>query len=65
MSNHYDNALHMMEKFGGSFVKSLAHCYLMADSENRPRLRAAFPEVFERYERHFEDWKFAQKGGTQ
>lgn len=57
MSKHYDNALHMMESFGGSFVKSLAHCYCCADSGNKQRLRAAFPEVFERYEAHFTEWK--------
>lgn len=56
-AQHYDNALHMMESFGGSFVKSLANCYYCADSTNKQRLRAAFPEVFERYERHFADWK--------
>ena len=47
---HYDNALHMMEVLGGSFVKALADLYYMADSTNKPRVRAAFPEYFERYE---------------
>lgn len=59
-SRHYDNALHMMESFGGSFVKSLAACYYAADSTNKQRLRDAFPEVFERYEQHFKDWKSKQ-----
>lgn len=57
MSAHYDNALHMMESFGGSFVKSLANCYYCADSGNKQRLRAAFPEYFDRYERQFQEWK--------
>lgn len=60
MNAHYDNALHMMESFGGSFVKSLSNCYYCADSGNKQRLRAAFPEVFERYERHFREWKASQ-----
>lgn len=47
---HYDDALHMMEVMGGSFVKALAHLYYMADSKNKPRVRAAFPEYFEKYE---------------
>ena len=46
----YDNALHMMEEFGGSFIKALAHLYYMSDSSNKPRVRAAFPEYFECYE---------------
>lgn len=57
MSRHYDDALHMMESLGGSFVKSLANCYCCADRGNKKRLLAAFPEVFERYEKQFADWK--------
>jgi hypothetical protein len=42
-------ALEAMEKYGGSFVKALAEAYLRADAENRARLKAAFPEIFDRY----------------
>lgn len=51
----YDDALHMMEKLGGSFVRSLADCYLHADPSNKQKLRAAFSEYFERYEQMFRD----------
>jgi hypothetical protein len=53
----YDNALHMMEVLGGSFVKSLAHCYLMADSENAKKLKKAFKQYFHEYEVQFGRWK--------
>lgn len=61
MSNrpHFDNALHMMEVQGGSFVKSLAHCYYMADQSNRFRLVAAFPDWFGEYEKRFQEHKKA------
>lgn len=51
----YDNALHMMEVLGGSFVKSLADCYYCADSNNKVKLRIAFSEYFERYELMFKE----------
>ena len=47
----------MMEVQGGSFVKSLAHCYYMADSANRERLVAAFPDWFGEYEQRFQQHK--------
>ena len=46
----YDNAVHMMEVLGGSFVRSLADSFYCADSHNKARLIAAFPEQFKRYE---------------
>lgn len=55
MSQQFDNALHMMEVQGGSFVKSLAHCYYMADQSNRARLVAAFPDWFGEYEKRFKE----------
>lgn len=53
----YDDPLHMMELCGGSFVKSLEHCYCMADAKGRVKLREAFKEYFDEYERKFELWK--------
>ncbi|QRF55339.1 hypothetical protein [Variovorax paradoxus] len=53
MPTEFDNALHMMEVQGGSFVKSLAHCYLMADPSNKTKLRAAFADYFADYEERF------------
>lgn len=55
--SHYDNAEHMMEVLGGSFVKALINLWYSADSSNKPRVRAAFPEYFERYENTFNEWK--------
>lgn len=57
---YFDNALHVMEVRGGSFVKSLANCYYAADSSNKVKLRAAFPEYFDSYEAQFQAWKAEQ-----
>lgn len=38
-----------MEKYGGSFVKSIAAAALNADEPNYNRLKAAFPELWEKY----------------
>lgn len=59
MSKTYDNAIHMMEVLGGSFVRSLADCYNAADGPNKARLRKAFPEYFQRYELMFEQHQAA------
>jgi hypothetical protein len=58
--SHYDNALHMMEIQGGSFVKALAHCYYMADTANREKLYESFAEYFHGYETRFEQWQWKQ-----
>lgn len=54
---HFDNALHMMEEYGGSFVKALAHCYYMADATNKAKLREAFANYFDDYEAQFKRWQ--------
>lgn len=62
MSRHiYDDALHMMEIQGGSFVQALAHCYCMADPVNRKKLRETFAGYFENYEARFDQWKKQQQ----
>jgi hypothetical protein len=38
-----------MAKFGGSFVKSLAECFLHADPINFLKLKNTFPEYWEEY----------------
>lgn len=53
---HYDDALHMMERLGGSFVRSLADCYYRADPPNRVKLRSTFAEYFDKYERQYAEW---------
>lgn len=54
---HYDNALHVMEIQGGSFVKSLVHCYYMADPVNKAKLREAFASYFDEYQLRFDNWR--------
>jgi hypothetical protein len=49
----YDDPLHMMEQIGGGFIKSLVRCYYMADERRKAKLREAFADDFERYERNF------------
>ena len=38
-----------MTEFGGEFVKRLGMLYRVADSENRERIKAAWPEYWEKY----------------
>jgi len=38
-----------MHKWGGSFVKALAHAAQAADPENLQRLENAFPEIWQKY----------------
>jgi hypothetical protein len=45
----------MMEAQGGSFVKALAHCYLMGDPDNRMILKQAFKRYFLIYEERFRE----------
>lgn len=40
---------HNMEAYGCRFASSIATAFFRADSENRKRLVAAFPELFEKY----------------
>ena len=43
-------AIEFMHRFGGSFVKALAHAAAAADPDNMQKLKAAFPEIWETYE---------------
>ena len=38
-----------MHKYGGGFVKALAECFTLADSNNKTRLYRAFPEYVKQY----------------
>ena len=40
-----------MEKYGGSFVKSLSECFFKADENNFDKLKEAFPEYWAQYEK--------------
>lgn len=41
--------IYNMNKFGGSFVKKLAELALLADDTNLKRIKAAWPEYWEKY----------------
>ena len=43
------NALDNMDRFGGSFVASLAFCYSQADPDNQTILFNAFEATFTKY----------------
>lgn len=60
----YDNALHVMEVQGGSFVKALVNCYYTADSTNRAKLRETFAEYFESYQARFDALPSEEKSGV-
>ena len=49
------NAAQVMERVGGSFERNLALTYYRADLTNAQRLRNAFPELFEKYLKWYED----------
>ena len=42
-------ALDNMDRFGGSFLASLAHCYSLADPDNQTILYNAFESTFIKY----------------
>lgn len=54
MQTEYENALHLMEAQGGSFVKALVHCYYRADPVNKEKLRETFASYFDAYEERFQ-----------
>jgi len=43
-------ALSMMTRYGGSFVAALAEVAYKSDADNYQRLKAAFPDIWKRYE---------------
>jgi len=46
--------VHQMRERGGSFAQALADAWFKADSENRAKLEAAFPQLFDSYIRFVE-----------
>lgn len=59
MSQQFDDALHIMEVQGGSFVKALAHLYYMADPANKAIARQAFAKYFDTYEERYQQHRVA------
>lgn len=50
MNEPTDNAvLFTMGLYGGSFASALSKAWQLADPDNFARLRAAFPELWEKY----------------
>ena len=50
MTKHFIyKALENMDRFGGSFVQSLAVCYRKADPDNQTILYNAFEHIFFKY----------------
>lgn len=50
---NHDEKLDMvdaMKRFGGSFVKALAECFILADDLNLAKLEQAFPEYVKQYQ---------------
>lgn len=62
VKQQYDDALHMMEVQGGSFVKALAHLYCMADPVNKAIARQAFAKYFDSYGERFKQHRAALSG---
>lgn len=48
MTDHFPAATAMREH-GGGFASHLAEAWFFADPDNRARIEAAFPELFEKY----------------
>jgi pyruvate/2-oxoacid:ferredoxin oxidoreductase beta subunit len=44
-----ERTVQAMRVYGGSFIKSLAACFMWADEENYARLKAAFPDYWQKY----------------
>lgn len=45
------NTITAMSRFGGGFASSLANAFLKADAYNFRRLKEAFPDMWEEYEK--------------
>lgn len=48
-STQFHSMIVLMEKYGGSFVSSIAQALRYADPKNRQRLLDAFPDLVEKY----------------
>jgi len=55
MKPTYDDAIHMMEVLGGSFVRALAELWYRADAVNKQKLELCFDEYFSRYKKMYDD----------
>ena len=47
--DEYLSASLLMERIGGGFAGRIGGAYICADSHNKERLKAAFPDLFTRF----------------
>ncbi len=47
MSDH--QIISAMRRFGGSFARALAEAWSMGDDDNRARIKATWPDLWEEY----------------
>lgn len=53
MNEQEFETVNKMSQYGGSFAKALAECFHRADRINFYRLKNAFPELWIKYEKEF------------
>jgi hypothetical protein len=58
MSNSDIQAIEAMHRHGGAFARALAHAAAAADPENLAKIKATWPELWERYA----NWKTEEAG---
>lgn len=51
MSIQDSRIIDAMSQYGGSFAKAIANAAKYADNDNYNKLKTAFPELWERYEK--------------
>jgi hypothetical protein len=56
--------IELMEKQGGSFVRSLADAYYLADPVNQKILVTAFAHIFDGYKRMYDNHVQKMQGET-
>ena len=60
-----NRAAELMLQIGGSFAQHLARAFRVADSDNRARILAAWPDLFERYARMAADPEVVAKAAAK
>lgn len=51
-----EDVVDAMRRFGGSFVQALAQCHRLADAVNKEKIKATWPEYWERYTQTAKQW---------
>jgi hypothetical protein len=58
MSNSDIQTIESMHRHGGAFARALAHAAAAADAENLAKIKATWPELWEKYA----NWKTEEAG---